>query len=160
VPNRLNDIANYFRGNEPSPRKKLNELVYNTALPPFSPPGPNEPEREAVKVVTPPLYGAGPGKPVGNSYYVPGELKPGTLGTPAFNNSSEFAAGPREASMLARDSRVVDQYAKYLKANGVSDEEMGEIIKDIVLNQKTNRAAEYERPVEMKLEDRNPRARR
>lgn len=149
----INEIINAVRGNEYSPRMKLNSLVNQWATP-----DPNTEPPRTLQVRTPPLYGSGPGVPPADTHFVPGEIQRGHF--PAFNTSYRSAVGPREAKLLARDSAVVDSYAKYLKENGVSDEEMEEIIKDIVLNQKTNRAAEYEQPVELKLEDRNPKARR
>lgn len=93
-------------------------------------------------------------------FYVPGEIRPDRAhavpgGSPeAFKNAS----GVREAQMLWRDRQVVRQYENYLLDNGVSPEEMDEIMRDILLQQKKAREAEYARPVELKLVDNNPKA--
>jgi hypothetical protein len=93
-------------------------------------------------------------------FYVPGEIRPDREhavpgGSPeAFKNAS----GVREAQMLWKDNRVVREYENYLLDNGVSPEEMDEIMRDILLQQKKAREEEYAKPVELKLEDSNPTA--
>lgn len=136
-------------------------------------PRPTEPPR-SHETDRAPLYGIGPGRreptisqlqahrdrllrerQAQNPYYVEGEIRPDRAhaipaGSPeAFKN----ATGAREAQLLWKDNRVLREYERYLTERGVTGDELDDIMRDVMMQQKKAREAEYAKPVTLEFKD-------